>query len=350
MPEPPVPIVDAHAHISGERATRIYDGVRREFGVVETYSMTQIANAALVRGLLGPSVRFIAFPSFSEPDRARAFRDGYIRTIERFHAEFGSRMLKLWGSPRLRDLIPETVGAPFGATDLVEIDSPWRVKACEVGTSLGMMFMVHIADPDTWFSTKYKDSRVYGTKRQQYEGLERMLDRFTNPWIAAHMGGWPEDLGFLDGMLARHPNLYLDTSAMKWQVRELSRHPREDAQAFFIRWGRAGRLIFGTDVVVTDDHVQKSKSAGSAMGDLADSPESAAELYASRHWCLRTLLEGDYDGESPVADPDLAKMDPERYDAMSAPRLRGLALPRDVLAELYGGAIGRLAERWWPTV
>ncbi|HRI41291.1 MAG TPA: hypothetical protein PLW54_06390, partial [Bacteroidia bacterium] len=81
--------------------------------------------------------------------------------------------------------------------------------------------MVHIADPDTWFATRYSDARRYGTKREQYQGLERMLDRFTNPWIAAHMGGWPEDLGFLDGMLARHPNLHIDTSATKWVVRAL---------------------------------------------------------------------------------------------------------------------------------
>ncbi|MCC6319994.1 MAG: amidohydrolase family protein [Phycisphaerales bacterium] len=347
MPGPPVPIVDAHTHIAGVSATPIYDDVRRAFGVVETYTMTQIAGAPVVRDLLGDTVRFIAFPSFSEPDRGRAFRDGYIRTIERFHAEFGSRMLKLWGSPRLRDLIPETRGAAFGATDVIEIDSPWRVRACEVGTSLGMMFMVHIADPDTWFAAKYRDAGVYGTKRQQYEGLERMLDRFSNPWIAAHMGGWPEDLAFLDGLLSRHPNLHLDTSAMKWQVRELSKHLKAETEAFFIKWGRAGRLIFGTDIVATDDHVQKRKAGLGAMGDLADSPEAAWELYASRYWCLRTLLEGDYDGDSPVADPDLAMIDPNRYDAMSAPRLRGLSLPGDVLAELYGGAIRRLAERWW---
>ncbi len=36
-----------------------------------------------------------------------------------------------------------------------------------------------------------------------------MLDRFTNLWIAAHMGGWPEDLGFLDGLVARHPNPHI---------------------------------------------------------------------------------------------------------------------------------------------
>lgn len=350
LPAPPLPagarpIIDIHTHVSGRGATPVFADVCATFGVGRVYSMTQIGGATAVRDLLGERVRFIAFPTWSDPDRDRAHRAGYIETIERFHGEFGSRMLKLWGSPRLRDVLPSTQHARFGATDVVEIDSPWRIKACEIGEKLGMMYMVHIADPDTWFATKYADSARYGAKRQQYEGLERMLDRFTNPWIAAHMGGWPEDLDFLDGLLARHPNLHLDTSAMKWQVRELSRHPREKVAGFFSKWRT--RLLFGSDIVVTDDHLQKLKAGPSPMGDLADSPESAWELYASRYWCLRAMLETDYDGESPVADPDLAMTAPDRFDSMSAPRLRGLRLDADVLADVYAGNARRVVEGWW---
>jgi len=347
LPPAPVPIIDAHTHITGPNAAPIYDEVRRRFGVTLTYSMTQLAQAAPVRDLLGPSIRFIAFPSFGDPDKNRSHRAGYIETIEKFRTDFDSRILKLWGSPRLRDFIPDVKEAAYGATDIVEIDSPWRIKACELGEKLGMMYMIHIADPDTWFATKYADSARYGTKRQQYEGFERMLDRFTNPWIAAHMGGWPEDLAFLDGLLTRHPNLHLDTSAMKWQVREISKHPKAEAVAFFTKWGLAGRLLFGTDIVVTEDHLQKQKTGPSPMGDLADSPESAWELYASRYWCLRTMLESNYDAESPVADPDLAMVDPATHTPMSAPHLRGLSLPQQVLKELYHDAAARLVEGWW---
>lgn len=342
---PAAPIVDIHTHIAGSGATPIYADVRKAFGVVKTYSMTQLEMAAPVRDLLGESVRFIAFPSWNEADKNRVHRAGYIETIERFHREYGSRMLKLWGSPRLRDVVPDTKESVWGATDVIEIDSPWRVQACEVGERLGMMYMVHIADPDTWFKTKYADARRYGTKRQQYEGLERLLDRFTHPWIAAHMGGWPEDLDFLDGLLSRHPNLHLDTSAMKWQVRELSRHPKERIVEFFTRWRK--RLLFGSDIVVTDDHLQEHKAGPSPMGDLADSPEAAWELYASRYWCLRTMFETDYAGESPVADPDLAMVEPGRFDAMSAPPLRGLGLARDVLEDLYRNNAVNIFERWW---
>lgn len=335
---PVVPIIDAHTHIHGAQTTRIYDEVRRLFGVRLTYSMTQIDAAAAVRDALGDTVRFIAIPTWGDPDRARMHREGYLATIERFHRDFGARVMKIWSSPRLRDLVPE------GATDLWEIDSPWRVKACELGQSLGMMYMVHVADPDTWFATKYADAAKYGVKRDHYAPLERMLDRFTAPWIAAHFGGWPEDLAFLDGMLTRHPNLYLDTSATKWMVRELSRHDPAELLAFFTKW--RGRILFGSDIVVIEDHIRPAKATTSPMADLADSPEAAFELYASRYWALRTFFETAYDGPSSIADPDLMMVDPANHTPMSAPRLRGVAFPKDLLATLYAGAAEALLGTW----
>lgn len=344
---PVVPIVDAHAHLSGVEACRVYERVRRMFGVTMTYSMTQLAGCAAVRDTLGETVRFIAFPSFGEPDRYAAFRSGYVATIERFRREFGSGMLKLWGSPRLRDLVPELAGVAgaFGVTDVAEIDSAWRIKQCEVGRSLGMMFMAHIADPDTWFASKYADAARYGTKRQQYEGLERMLDRFEAPWIAAHMGGWPEDLAFLDGMLTRHPNLHLDTSATKWVVRALGARPAPDVRAFFVKW--SGRLLFGSDVVVQEDHLRPRKETVSPMADLADSPESALDLYASRYWTLRTMFETKLEMASPIADPDLMMLEPGKFDAMSAPVLRGIGLGAAELSVLYRGAVERVVGKYW---
>jgi hypothetical protein len=341
---PVVPIIDAHTHIHGERASRIYDEVRKLFGVVKTYSMTQVGQAPTVREALGDTVRFIAIPTWSDPEKASAHGMGYIKTIERFRREFDSRMLKIWGSPRLRDIVTGE-----GAVDVRDLDSPARIAACEAGRDLGMMYMVHIADPDTWFATKYADPAKYGTKRSHYEALERMLDRFESPWIAAHMGGWPEDLNFLDGLLTRHPNLYIDTSATKWVVRELGKYFPGRTRAFFTKW--RGRVLFGSDLVVMEDQLSPAKTGvgGSPMGDLADSPESAFELYASRYFTLRTMFETSYEGESPIADPDLMMVEPEKYDAMSAPMLRGLGIDRDLLSVMYAGAAERLVEEWWRT-
>lgn len=332
-------IIDIHAHINGERASVIWREAARAYGINRVFSMVPLSSAPMVRDRLGDMVRFIAFWTFRAQDRMRAMTSGFLDEIRVFHRDFGARIVKLWNAPRLRELIPAEHYA-----ELVEFDAPWRVKAVEVAQELGMAIMVHVADPDTWFATKYSNAAVYGRKREHYRGLEVMLRRFPGPWIAAHMGGFPEDLEFLDGLLERHENLYIDTSATKWVVRELSKHPRERVRAFFVRW--KGRLLFGSDIVSTDEHMAPPPGVSSAnrspMADLADSPEAAFDLYASRYFALRMLFETGYEGESPIADPDLMMTEPGKYNAMSAPLLRGLALPPDVLRELYHDASARL--------
>ncbi len=346
---PVVPIVDVHAHINGVRAAEIYARVRELYGVAKTYSMTQIGEAAAVKRALdeasgtdGGWGGFIAIPTYMHEDRRWAMTEGFLENIRRFHGEFGSRIVKFWAAPRQRDVLEEA-GAEMG--DVAALDSPWKMKAAELAASLGMMFMVHIADPDTWFATKYADAARYGTKREQYAPLERMLERFSGAtgaddggrggWIAAHMGGWPEDLDFLSGLLERHANLRLDTSATKWMVRELSRHPRQRIVDFLTRW--RGRILFGSDIVTTDEHL-KPDAESSRFGLGAENERQAFELYASRYWALRTLWETEYDGPSPIADPDLAMVEPERYTPMSSPQLRGKKVPADLLRALYAEA------------
>ena len=332
------PIVDVHTHVNGSAASRIFRDVMDAFGVSETWSQTQMAQAGAVREVLGDRVRFIAIPDYMAEDRRRAHTTGFLENIRAFHDEFGARIVKFWNAPRIVDYME---GESRG--DIAGLDSPWRVRQAELACELGMSFMTHVGDPDTWFRAKYTDASVYGTKAGQYEALERMLERFDRPWIAAHLGGWPEDLGFLSGLLERHANLWLDTSATKWMVRAVSRHPREEVVAFMERW--RGRILFGSDVVTSDDHLRSNDPSNEAFGaSLADGPEAAFDLYASRYWALRTMWETTYDGESPIADPDLAMVEPDRYDAMSAPRLVGKALPGELLRALYSGAAEGLAR------
>jgi hypothetical protein len=334
---PPVPIIDAHTHINGARASEIYRDVCDRFGIERIWSMSSLAQVPSVRQALGDRISFIAVPDFRSDDLKHAFTQGYLDQIRAFRDE-GAEIVKFWTAPRARDIARE-----LGEPELMDLESPWRQKAMELAADLGMFFMAHIADPDTWFQTKYADASLYGTKREQYEPLERCVERFPAPWILAHMGGWPEDLEFLTGLLERHENLYLDTSATKWMVRELSKHPSEKLLAFLERF--SGRILFGSDIVTTDEHL--SGDAGPrGMGHLASSEEDAFELYASRYWALRTMWETAYDGESNIADPDLALVDPESHDGMSAPRLRGHRVPRDLLSTLYAGAATALLDGW----
>jgi len=216
----------------------------------------------------------------------------------------------------------------------------------DLGNQVSAMLVqlgTHIADPDTWFTAKYTDVSAYGTKAQQYEPLERMLDEYPQTqWLAAHMGGYPENLEFLSGLLERHDNLSLDTSACKWQVRELSKHPRDKLLAFFNRW--KGRILFGSDIVARDEHLVESDDVQYAAGQAA-CPEQAFELYASRYYALRTMFETDYEGKSPIADPDLAMVEPDKFDEMSSPMLIGKSLPPEILTDMYSHAVGRVVAR-----
>lgn len=320
-------IVDIHAHVMGAASPDIFRVQAEAFGVRRVYSMSSLDAARVLRQKHGDFVRFIAFPNFRAGDRVLAMGDGFLEDIRAFRHDLDARIVKFWNAPRLRELLGPAEYARVGA-----FDSPGRVKAAELAQSLGMMMMVHVADPDTWFQTKYADRAKFGTKREHYEPLRRMMRRFPGPWILAHGGGNPEDLGFLSELLDDHANCVIDFSATKWIVRELSRQPLDTARAFFAKY--RGRLLFGSDVVATDEHLQSSASAH-PMGDLADNPTAAAELYASRYFALRLLFETNYNAPSPIADPDLAMVDPTRFTAMSAPTLRGLDLPLEDLDSLY---------------
>jgi hypothetical protein len=74
------------------------------------------------------------------------------------------------------------------------------------------------------------------------------------------------------------------------------------------------------------------------MDAKATNHEEAYDLYASRYWTLRTLLERDYHGESPIADPDLHLINPDEYNLLDAPTLRGATLSPESLVHLYGQA------------
>lgn len=337
---PPVaPIIDVHSHINGDAAARVYFEVRALYGVSRTYSMSQLAWAPAVKGIFGDSLRFIAVPEFGSKDRRFALSEGFFEAMDAWHA-LGARMVKWWCAPRGRDM-----GREAGDWRLSTMENPMRRRQMDHAAGLGMMFMAHIADPDTWFATKYADRALYGAKIEHYTIVEELLREYRRvPWILAHMGGWPEDLEFLRGLLLRHPNLSLDTSATKWMIRELSKHPSDRFVAFLAEF--KGRILFGSDIVTSEAHVGGPSTGGPPSGE-SKTPEEAFELYASRYWALRVQYERQYEGPSPIADPDLMMVDPGSYGPMSSPTLRGHHVPVDLLRSIYHDAAATLVERWY---
>jgi predicted TIM-barrel fold metal-dependent hydrolase len=315
------PLIDIHAHVmqtrpndppqgppvstgpgaSTEQAAVMLE-VAAEFGITRTYSMCLPDDIPPLRERFGDRLGFNGsiMKKPDEPD------DVAYRLLDRF-LELGVEMLKFWSAPRGRD------------RGLL-VDAPWRVEAARRARAAGVrIIMVHVADPDVWFRTVYTDAAKYGTKADQYVGFERMLGEFSDlTWIAAHMGGDPEHPDHLEALLERYPHLYIDTSATKWQVREVSAH-RDAIRGLICR--HPDRFLWGSDLV-TRHHLGR-------------------EHYVSRYWCQRTLWESDWEGRSPIADPDHAHAEGEP----ATPLLRGLALPEDVLEQVYQGNARRLLRR-----
>ncbi|MCB0334683.1 MAG: amidohydrolase family protein [Bdellovibrionales bacterium] len=319
-------IIDIHSHVNGAKAAKVFEEVAKLYGVGRVYTMTPIDGVAPVREVLGDLIRFIAIPKLQSPNPIWDHGEGFLPVLEQFYA-LGSRIVKFWAAPRGLDFSDQ-----FGAPELLRITSPQRRIVMDEASKLNMIFMAHISDPDTWFQAKYKDSKRYGTKAEQYVPLDDLLARYTQPWILAHMGGWPEDLDFLTQLLNRHQNLYLDTSATKWMVRELSKHSEGDFSTFMKL--HQGRIIFGSDIVTSDSHLNFHEGEND-RATQASSQQEAFDLYASRYWSLRTLFETTYDGPSTIADSDLPMVEPNLYNELSSPQLRGKQLDLGSLQSIY---------------
>ena len=306
------PIIDFHAHVmvtrpgdppnapplghgpgaSIEQAETMLE-IGREFGIEQTVTMCPVDDITPLRDRFGDQLVFNAMihkRTIEESD------DDALRTLERF-LELGVKIVKLWSAPR-------------GRERGLFVDAPWRIEAIKRARSAGVrMVMVHVADPDAWFRTVYTDAAKFGTKPDQYVGLERMMQLFPDLiWIGAHMAGDPEHPDHLQALLEKYPYFYIDTSATKWQVREVS--PRAEAHRGLVS-RYPDRFLFGTDLVTRHPLTR--------------------EHYVSRYWCQRTLWESTWTGRSPIADGDYVPSD----DGATTPMLHGVGLPDEVLSMVY---------------
>jgi hypothetical protein len=305
------PLIDFHSHVMQTRPTDPVNGPPISTGpgaslaaaeimleVAEEFGVQRIVSMCPLEDILPLRERFASRIGFNGPINKKLDEPEEVayRLLDRF-LELGVEVIKFWAAPR-------------GRERGLFVDAPWRIEATRRARAAGIrLMMVHVADPDTWFRTTYADAAKFGTKPEQYVGLERMLELFPDMiWIGAHMGGDPEHADHLESLLERYPHLYLDTSATKWQVREVSAH-REAVRGLIVRHPR--RFLFGSDLVTRH--------------------QLPREHYVSRYWCQRTLWESTWEGRSPIADPDYTHAEGEP----STPLLRGLGLTADVLEQVY---------------
>jgi len=302
MPRPKIhgPVIDAHNHLLAARHASGWIETAKRYGMDLFWTMGPLEEMIVVQREYPGKFHFIAVPNWRLP---ALDYDDWSRRIEGFY-NIGSRIVKF-------HMAPGTMTSRG-----VNFETPQIRKMMSEARARGMILMSHVGDPELWYRGKYAgDVSKYGTRDRHYESWEAALTEHKDwPWLGAHLGGNPEDLGRLQYLLDKFPNLYLDNSATRWIVREISAR-RDQARDFIIR--NQDRILYGSDQVSEDTR--------------------GFDFLASRWWCHRKLWETAYIGQTPILDPDLPKE--------SQPILRGLALPDDVLQKLYHDNAVKLLRR-----
>lgn len=141
---------------------------------------------------------------------------------------------------------------------LVMPDDPRIAPLWDKAAELGVPVLIHTADPAAFFRPldrlnerwdelhRHQGWHFYGPQFPGFDELIASLYRLVEAhpdtsFITAHVGCYPENLGFVSRMLTKYPNLYTDISA---RIAELGRAPYT-ARSWFIE--HADRIVFGTD-------------------------------------------------------------------------------------------------------
>jgi predicted TIM-barrel fold metal-dependent hydrolase len=150
---------------------------------------------------------------------------------------------------------------------------------------------------------------------RQIAARDRMLERHPRlKVVGCHLGSLEYDVDELAKRLDQYPNLAVDLAA---RLVHLQIQPRDKVRAFILKYH--DRVLYGTDL-------EFGRDAGAEAADPTKSLARLAESYVSDATWLAT-------------DEDVAV---ER--ARAGFTSRGLALPEQVLRELYF----ENARRWYP--
>ena len=144
------------------------------------------------------------------------------------------------------------------AGNLVSPDDERISDVWDTAGELGIPVTIHSADPVAFFRPLDRFNERWDELREvpdwlfhgpEFPSFDELIDSLyrlieahprTN-FITAHVGCYPENLGFVSRMMDAYPNLYTDISA---RIAELGRAPFS-ARKWFIKY--ADRILFGTD-------------------------------------------------------------------------------------------------------
>ena len=213
------------------------------------------------------------------------------------------------------------------------VDTPLLDPLWAMAGTLGVPVAIHTGDPKAFWdpvtpaNERYDELVLHpswsfhGPEHPSREQLlaerDRLLERHRGTtFICVHFGNNPESLSYVADLLARHPNVVLDTSA---RLGEIGRHPAARVRELFVTY--ADRILFGTDFGLGKGHIMLG-STGAEEPTLDD-----VAPFFEAHWRFFEGSEAQIDHPTPVQGN-------WKIDAIN--------LPDDVLYKLYRGNAERL--------
>ncbi len=268
VPEHPVgrarfPAIDAHNHL-GRWLTADHDWVVGDvpslISVLDACNLSTIVNldgmwedeleANLDRYDRAHPGRVVTFAQsdwdlVKEPDFGARMAHQLEDSVRR-----GARGLKVW----------KTLGLRYrdAADRLIPIDDERLWDLWEAAAALNIPVLIHIADPVAFFDPLDRFNERWEELRHhpdwhfhgpEFPTFETLIDQFEHliaahprtTFIGAHVGCYPENLGWVSRMFATYPNFNADIAA---RVAELGRQPYS-AKDFFERF--PDHIVFGLD-------------------------------------------------------------------------------------------------------
>ena len=289
------PVFDAHIHVwSGKFYSKFVHWVEHYYKTFYCLGMMQPEIKAEIPIEFHDNIIFTYYLS------TKAFATYDTKTLleELDKAQVNNYdMIKIWIAPRLIDRVDGLSGFRIN-------DERFDVVYQKI-QDYGFPVIIHVADPDIWYKTKYFDSTRYGTKNDRLSDFMNIMDKFPKiTFISAHLGCLPENLPKLEQMFTKYPNLYVDTGSTRWMCRELSKNVPESRDWFT---KNINRILFGTDLSLRKE-----------VGD--------PNYWASRYWGHKVLWETDYKRKNLPFDDD---------DTFNTTIINGLHLDQRILEKLY---------------
>ena len=275
-------IVDAHVHLHPDR---LAEAIRRWFDTHAWAIQYREGVDASIRFLLEGGVdRMVALPYVHKPGLARALND-FTLDVARRHREVLPCCTVFPGEDGAEKILEEALSGPFRgvkihshvmkiAPDDPRLDAVWRASA-----RFRKPVVIHCGPEPALVGYGVDTRAVSGADK-----LQRALDRHPDAIVIVPHLGFDQTAQF-EAMLARHPNLYLDTTMVLGAYFErepdpaiLKRHPDRilygtDFPNIPYAWDRELRALRALKLPAADEEKILSRNALRLFGDAPEGPQ-----------------------------------------------------------------------------